>query len=97
VGNPCFFNDAKDVARDRLEKYLEEKLKSASTNGAWEFYTFLLKQAQKHEIDCSYKYLYLPAFKADEDAADESWQKYKKTFIQNNSPLSDNSPIGEKQ
>jgi hypothetical protein len=44
---------AADIARERFEKYLNEKLSGAWGLEKWEFYTFLLEQAEKHPLDCS--------------------------------------------
>jgi hypothetical protein len=41
------------VAKDRLEQYLSEKLKDAWDECTWEFYAYLLEQAQKHPINTS--------------------------------------------
>jgi hypothetical protein len=48
-----YFYTAKDIARERLEAYLEEKLSGEWDEAAWEFYTFLLEQAKKHRADSS--------------------------------------------
>jgi hypothetical protein len=41
------------IARKRFENYLDEKLTGAWDSETWEFYTFLLKQAQNHQVDMS--------------------------------------------
>ena len=45
--------DAGDVARNRLENYLDEKLKGEWDTTTWEFFTFLLEQAKNHKLDTS--------------------------------------------
>jgi len=42
--------NAKDVAKQRLDSYLNEKLADAWDMSAWEFYTYLLEQAKKHPL-----------------------------------------------
>ena len=98
---PSFLLDAGSVARERLNQYLAEKLYGSSDAVRWEFYTFLLKQAQGHEPDKSYRCLDLPAFKEDGASAKESWESYK-NWVKNGSvannfrpPPSDNSRRGE--
>ena len=92
--------DAGDVARDRLNRYLAEKLDCASNATVWEFYTFLLKQAQKHEPDRSFKQMHLAAYKEDEAASKKIWEEYRKSWGVNennkvSSPQSDNTRRGE--
>jgi hypothetical protein len=41
------------IARERLEKYLAEKLAGEFDLSCWEFYTFLLEQAKNHRVDRS--------------------------------------------
>ena len=41
------------IAKDRFEQYLSEKLKGEWDDSAWEFYNYLLEQAQKHPLDTS--------------------------------------------
>jgi hypothetical protein len=61
------------IAKDRLDQYLTEKLKSYWDTSAWEFYTFLLEQAQNHAASTSG---YGPAaFVADAKQAVENYQK----------------------
>ena len=46
--------NAGDVARQRLENYLADKLIGEDTGTTtWEFYTYLLEQAKKHNVDRS--------------------------------------------
>jgi hypothetical protein len=42
---------AGSIAKERLEKYLASKLAGERDDTIWEFYTFLLGQAQKHQVD----------------------------------------------
>jgi hypothetical protein len=45
---------AAEIARQRLEACLKEKLKDYWDDlCAWEFYTFLLEQAMNHNVDTS--------------------------------------------
>jgi hypothetical protein len=41
------------AAKERLEKYLNKKLKDENDLSVWEFYTWLLSQAKKHPVDIS--------------------------------------------
>jgi hypothetical protein len=45
--------DAAGIARERLERYLDEKLKGEWPDTRWEFFTFLLEQAKSHQLDRS--------------------------------------------
>ncbi|MDR0495356.1 MAG: hypothetical protein LBG95_07000 [Treponema sp.] len=45
--------DAASIARERLEQYLDEALKGEWPDTRWEFFTFLLEQAQSHPLDRS--------------------------------------------
>jgi hypothetical protein len=47
------FCDAATIARERFEKYLEGRLSGSWDTEEWEFYTFLLEQAKKHQMDRS--------------------------------------------
>ncbi|GMO16046.1 MAG: hypothetical protein Pg6A_02290 [Termitinemataceae bacterium] len=42
-----------DIARERFDNYLFEKLGDETSEVKWEFYTFLLKQAREHKLDFS--------------------------------------------
>jgi hypothetical protein len=44
---------AANIAKERLELLLEEKLKGENDLTSWEFYNFLTEQAKKHKIDFS--------------------------------------------
>jgi hypothetical protein len=44
---------AADIARERFETYIDEKLRTESDEAAWEFYTWLLKQAERRRVDRS--------------------------------------------
>jgi hypothetical protein len=44
---------AAEVAKKRLEEYLEAKLGPEGDLATWESYTWLLKQAKRHEVDNS--------------------------------------------
>jgi hypothetical protein len=59
--------NAVDIARERFEKYLNEKLSESWDLEKWEFYTFLLEQAKKHRPDRS-GYASL-AYQQDKDEA----------------------------
>ena len=52
MGKSSLFT-ASSIAKDRLEQYLSEKLKDAWDDSAWEFYNFLLEQAQNHPVNTS--------------------------------------------
>ena len=46
--------NAGSIARQRLENYLADKLKNEEDDlTTWEFYTYLLEQAKKHNLDRS--------------------------------------------
>jgi hypothetical protein len=83
------------VARDRLEKYIAEKLAAANSDdeSAWLLYTFLLEKAKSYRID--YSGYVSPAHKEDEAAALENRKNLKKENV--SSPPSDNSPRGEQR
>jgi hypothetical protein len=91
VENPLL--DAGAVARDRLNRCLADKLDCASDDVVWEFYTYLLKQAQKHKPDHSHNVQYLAAYKEDVVAAAKSWENFKNSCF--TSSQSDNSRRGE--
>lgn len=44
---------AADVARRRLNDYLDEKLKDEWDDSKWEFFTYLLEQAKRHPVNYS--------------------------------------------
>jgi hypothetical protein len=44
---------AEDVARERFEAYMKDKLRTEDDLSAWEFYTWLLKQAKQRKTDSS--------------------------------------------
>ena len=47
-------SDAGDIARQRLNNYIDEKFKGIwDDTTTWEFFTYLLEQAQRHEPDNS--------------------------------------------
>jgi hypothetical protein len=46
-------NDAGDIAKQRLYAYLDEKLKGELDTTKWEFFNFLLEQAESHKLDIS--------------------------------------------
>ena len=50
---PFLHTSAGAIAKERLEKYVTEKLTESWDECAWEFYTFLLEQAKKHPVDYS--------------------------------------------
>jgi hypothetical protein len=82
------------VARDRLEKYIAEKLATANAydDEAWAFYTFLLEQAKTYKI--TYSGFQPSAYKQDEAAAFVNYAEIRKNS-ENSSPQSDNSRRGE--
>jgi hypothetical protein len=45
--------DAGDAAKQRLYAYLDERLKGELDTTKWEFFSFLLKQAENHKLDIS--------------------------------------------
>jgi hypothetical protein len=58
---------AAGIARKRLEEYLDAKLEKEDDLAEWEFYTWLLEKAERHEVDCSG---YVPlAYQDDRKAA----------------------------
>jgi len=81
------------IARDRLSKYVTEKLVAADgwDEEAWAFYTFLLEQAKNYKI--SYTGYTPPAYKDDEATALKNIKDFKNNQI--NSPQSENTPRGE--
>jgi hypothetical protein len=59
--------DAGTIARNRFERYIADKLSDSWDEERWEFYTFLLEQAKKHDPDPSG---YMRAeYKQDQDEA----------------------------
>ena len=46
---------AADIAKDRFDKYLKEKLKNLPDDCIWEFYTYLFEQAQNKKVNFNYK------------------------------------------
>jgi hypothetical protein len=64
---------AAEIAKNRLEQYLAQKLKDEWDETAWEFYTYLLEQAQNHKLDHS-GYACLE-YTADHKQAMENYQK----------------------
>jgi hypothetical protein len=65
---------AAEIAKQRLESCVKEKLKGYwDDTSAWEFYTFLLEQAQNHTVDNS-GYASL-AYQADQKQAKENYRK----------------------
>jgi len=89
---PLFYMSAGDVAKDRLEQYLEKKLAKITDEGRWELCTFLLDQAYKHEIQ--HVAFRNPAYQEDQAVADKSWEDYKKNR-HITPPQSENLPRGE--
>jgi hypothetical protein len=55
---------ASDVARQRLDDYLDEKLFGEFDDSKWEFFTYLLEQAKSHRVD----YSGFISFKQQDDA-----------------------------
>jgi hypothetical protein len=44
---------AAEIARNRLDDYLAEKLRDEDDLTTWEFYTWLLEKAKGHKVDRS--------------------------------------------
>ena len=70
---------ADEIAKNRLEDYLKDTLSKASTQTAWEFYTYLLDQAKIHalkhpELHTS-EYI---AYEKDCEQGNENFEKCKK-------------------
>ena len=65
-----------EIAKQRLEKYIEEKLKGYWDDvSAWEFWTYLLEKAEGHPVDNTG---YCPLAYQDDRA--EALKNYKKTY-----------------
>ena len=73
------------IAKDRLDQYLSERLKDEWDDSAWEFYNYLLEQAQNHQLDTSG---YWPAaYRQDhETAINNNKQANPDNFISENNP-----------
>jgi len=69
---------AKDVAKQRLDAYLNNLLADAWDTSAWEIYTYLFEQAKKHSLDTS-GYV-SPAYKADETEAVKNYKLLHEGF-----------------
>jgi hypothetical protein len=67
---------AAEVAKKRFEAYIAEKLRTEADETAWEFYTWLLKQAERRRVDRSG---YAPfEYQADRDAVRKNDMDIKK-------------------
>jgi hypothetical protein len=44
---------AAEVAQERFETYIAEKLRNEDDLATWEFYTWLLKKADRRDVDIS--------------------------------------------
>jgi DTW domain-containing protein YfiP len=44
---------AAEIARKRFEAYIAEKLRNEDDLATWEFYTWILEKAKRHEADSS--------------------------------------------
>ena len=85
---------AKDVAKERFEQYVLKRLgkKGTDDSSIWEFYAFLLKQAQEYDINIPPSASLMPAYEADRDLA-AVLEHYQNNGFR--SSQADNSPRGE--
>ena len=78
-------HSAADVARQRLDDCLREKLSGEWDTSAWEFYAYLLDQARKHPIDASG--FASEAYKQDRAAALENTRRKRIAREEEESPF----------
>ena len=72
---------AHDIAKQRLESYVSEKVKGHSHTAEWEFYTFLLKKAKEYTINTSSMTFSLPAYLEDEKEVNEIFKKACPSYV----------------
>ena len=73
------------LARERLEAYVLKKIAIyrvgglSSDDAAWEFFTFLLKQAEKHQVSTtSIRYKFTTAYTKDAAAVEKALEEERK-------------------